>query len=467
MKTNKTFGLAAAAWAAFVCMTAVTASAAPEGDIWYIGPADGGDHGMETLSMADNPLTAGQKVKFKFRLLNRDPQANIEKYAAAHGLPPNQAHASANTWDNRWYFKYVGAGGTNEAASAANLNPPKVGVWVSGRHQWADVESLTLVEGNWDFTDLICSYTAQPGDFGLLTLAAGPESTPVEAAADDTDASHYCLKNRSYWGIYDKQTTTNACNLWLTSLEKSAVATFVTFPSDGDRNADRDMSEARIFIKTVDFDADFKDGIWRQIAAGGTSTAKGGGVPRLSIPFNSPTNESHSVTLYAWTEDETIARMNTDHTETFTNGVERHVMRIDVTPEKGDSIELPDSIAAVLAASNKTTTIYLSATPTNIFRANVLITNFITRTILVGPPDPPSLNIYFPDAEDKSRDNFHKATARATMRLNTAGLRTIWSAGKKAPEWRAARSARPARPLTGNTPGRGCPRRTGIRRRRR
>ena len=77
MKTYKTFGIAAAALA---CSVALTAPAA-EGDIWSIRRAAGGDHGTETLSMSDNPVTAGQKVKFKFRLLNRDPEANV----IAHG----------------------------------------------------------------------------------------------------------------------------------------------------------------------------------------------------------------------------------------------------------------------------------------------------------------------------------------------------------------------------------------------
>lgn len=189
MNTYKTFGLAAAAWAALVCTVAGTASAA-EGDIWSIRRIAGGDHGTETLSMADNPVTAGQTVKFKFRMLNHDPANNV----LTNGGP-----ASATTWDNRWYWKYRGAGGTNEAAAAWISNPPKVGVWVSGRYQWADVESLSLVGDNYDFTDLICSYTAQPGDFGILTLAAGPETAPVEAAADGTGASAYCLKNSNYW----------------------------------------------------------------------------------------------------------------------------------------------------------------------------------------------------------------------------------------------------------------------------
>ena len=392
MKTYKKFGIAAAALAALACSVALTASAA-DGDVWSIRRASGGDHGTETLSMSDNPVTAGQKVKFKLRLLNRDPQANY----TAHG-----GAASASTWDNRWYFKYVGAGGTNEAASAASLYPPKVGVWVSGRYQWADVESLapvTYVSGgnevvNYDFTDLICSYTAQPGDFGLLTLAAGSESAPVEAASDN-EATTYCMKNSAYWGIYDKETTTNACNLKLTSQSEGAVSSYVTFPTDDNPKfvQDRDLSQAGIYIRTIDFDDyKFSDDVWRRIAANGTSSYVNNGnakrAPALSIPGAVATD--HTVTLYAWAEDESVAYMKDGVEYDFGGGVTRKVIHIPIAPADGEIKEIPGGIYAA-GTAGQTTTIFLSATPTNIFRAGVMITNFVTKTVLIGEPEPPSI----------------------------------------------------------------------------
>ena len=159
MKTCKTYGIAAAAWAALVCTVAVTATAA-EGDIWSIRRASGGDYGLLTPnpSMSDNPLTAGQKVNFKFRLLNRDPKANIEAYAAAYGISPNAAHAGPDTWNNMWQLlaKNPASGkvATNlvDMVNATNF-PAKVGVWVSGRCQWADIERVDLVTDNYDFVN--------------------------------------------------------------------------------------------------------------------------------------------------------------------------------------------------------------------------------------------------------------------------------------------------------------------------
>ena len=387
MKTYKTFGLAAAAWAALVCTVAVTATAA-EGDIWSIRRVAGGDHGTETLSMAENPVTAGQTVKFKFRMLNHDPASNY----LTNGGP-----ASATTWDNRWYWKYRGAGGTNEAAAAWVSNPPKIGVWVSGRYQWADVESLALVPENYDYCDLICSYTAAPGDFGLLTLAAGPESAPVEAAVDGTGASSYCQKNLDYWGMYDKITQSYLCNFWLTSLQEADVSSYVTFPNDDNPRwvQDRDMSQAGIYIRTINFDDyNFSDGVWRRVASGGTSSYVNNGnakrAPTLSIPGSVATD--HSVTLYAWAKDETVAYMRDGVEYQFADGVTRHVVHIPIAPEDGEIKEIPGGIFAK-GAEGARTEIVLSATPTNIFRANVMVTNFVTRTILVGAPEPPTITV--------------------------------------------------------------------------
>ena len=124
MKTYKTFGIVAAVWAALACSVTLTTSAADgEGDIWYIGRADGGTYGLSTpLSMdADNNsalpgqpkvLTAGQEVWFRFRLLNRN---YYDKYARGITGPID------------WYLKYNGPNNTNAAP------PMKVGVWVSGQ----------------------------------------------------------------------------------------------------------------------------------------------------------------------------------------------------------------------------------------------------------------------------------------------------------------------------------------------
>ena len=294
-----------------------------------------------------------------------------------------------------------------DMVNATNF-PAKVGVWVSGRCQWADIERVDLVTDNYDFSDIVCSYTAQPGDFGLLTLAAGTEAQPVEAATEGTGAYSYLLKNSRYWGFFDAMTKTNACNLWLTSLQESDVSAYVTFPADDTPRwvQDRDMSQAGIYIKTIDFDdSKFNDDVWRRIAAGGTSAYVSNGnakrAPALSIPGAVATD--HTVTLYAWAEDESVAYLKNGVEKDFvTNGVTvtRHVAHITIEPADGEIKEIPGGILAKEDATNKTTRIFLSATPTNIFRSGVLVTNFVTKTVLVGAPEPPSIVVTINDQSD-------------------------------------------------------------------
>ena len=61
MKTYKTFGIAAAAWAALACVVAPSAAFAdaPVGDIWYIGRASGGAHAIDSLFLERKKRTFG------------------------------------------------------------------------------------------------------------------------------------------------------------------------------------------------------------------------------------------------------------------------------------------------------------------------------------------------------------------------------------------------------------------------
>ena len=434
MKTYKTFGIVAAVWAALACSVTLTTSAADgEGDIWYIGRADGGTYGLSTpLSMdADNNsalpgqpkvLTAGQEVWFRFRLLNRN---YYDKYAGGITGPID------------WYLKYNGPNNTNAAP------PMKVGVWVSGRRQWADVVNNRFYQANDYFSDLVCSYKVQPGDFGLLTLACGPEypdSAGYEAPTDPTAASAYSLMNYgpTLWQMLDTHTT-NACNFWIASKTSSSIvpaggqtiSECAPTPGDNPPGAnlsqwprDVDMSQAHIYIRTVDFDnSTFNtNGIWRQIAAGGTSSYSNTGKrsPSLYIPFNSPTNNSHSVTLYAWVDDgtdgESVAYMTDGVLKDFGGGKSRHVVHIPIDPVDGEIKEIPGGICAFADATNKEATVVLSATPTNIYRVvegdvRVMITNFVTRTIRVGPPEPPSLRVLANGVSE------HPATAKSPVEI--------------------------------------------------
>ncbi len=417
MKTYKTFGIAAAAWAALACVVAPSAAFAdaPVGDIWYIGRASGGAHAIdETLSMSDNPVLKGEDIRFRFRLLNR----NYMEKKLGHITDPIN-------WNLNWY-------GTG---TPGDVNEMKVGVWISGQRRWATVVENKINPVNPYFSELVCSYTAQAGDFGILTLATGPEDDryAAPASADATNPSSYSLLNRNsdlnnkLWDIVDNYTT-NSCNFrFAVEQDDGSLDARLEWPYPDDIPGGRpwqrdvDMSQAGIYVKTVDFD-DYTfntNGIWREVAPDhGTCKIDGGrGVrdPGFSVPGGVAGGKA--VTLYAWIEDPTIAEMDTEDTRTyrFADGVERRVATVKINPEADEKI-LQNSIYAPLSATNKETRIFLCATPTNIFRSldagyEVMITNFVTRTIRVGAPDKPSLKLLVQSKAD------HTATAESPVEI--------------------------------------------------
>ena len=255
MKTYKTFGIAAAAWAALACMMPRSVEATPPGgDIWSVRQTDSEGYaiGNQHYSMDLNPLRVGDKVYFKFRMLNRDPQANV----LARG-----SKASAETWNNHWFRKYTG-GDTNNPyfAAAAETdwasNPLRVGVWLNNTSLWADYKDLGLAkdaqtgEYNYDYSDFICVYTVQPGDFGQLRLAGKSSTSANIVPASDPNLISYALENSDKWGVFDALTTTNACHLWMKpdEMTESTISTFVSFPNEpvglSRWEADIDLSKA-------------------------------------------------------------------------------------------------------------------------------------------------------------------------------------------------------------------------------
>ncbi len=396
MKTHRNIGFAAIAGLAFSCMLVQSAFAA-DGDIMSIErytPSDSTDVYNGTLSY-DNPLTVTNTVMFKFRLMNRTENDTFTS---------NQVYG-AGSYINKWYQKYIGSGGTNEAARAEVSNPLYVGVWMGNRKKRAKVVGFSSVyDGSGNvipyYTDMICSYQVEPGDFALpLRLAARSGTTPV-AAGTDHSGSDYWMEDvpgspyLEYWNIWQDKASTGAgkLNFWLAPAE---WPTQHDYP--GTRYPDVDMSQAGIYIKTVDFDSqNFDESNWRQIPDGssdGTGTKPA--LPALSIPGGVAVDNGG--TFYVWTEDESIAYM-ANGTETqydFVNPstgavTKRWVSRITTKP--GDTA-VQFAIAAAVGASNKTTTVYLSETPTNIYESTVLITNFVSKQIVVGAPLKPAINV--------------------------------------------------------------------------
>ena len=156
-------------------------------------------------------------------------------------------------------------------------------------------------------------------------------------------------------------------------------------------NRDLDLYNAGAYIQAIDFDKTyFNDGagIWRSVAQG--STTADPGTPMVEIAGGA----AGPMDLYLWTTNDVAeivvgGQVYEVVERDFRDGTHKvGTLRITAGNEN-----VPFPIKATGPVGG-TAEIFLSSTPTNIFNASGdLITNFISRTIQVGEPLPPSINV--------------------------------------------------------------------------
>ena len=373
MKNRRTLGLFAATLTALACALPRTATAA--GDVrsieFYGNPL--GEVGV--VNDLSQPLVAGDKVQFRIRLANREWERTY----------------ADNSYLNPWVLRPLLGTGTIEKRL------PQIGLRVSGGLRYADIVSWERPEGEAGLyhTDLICRYTVQAGDFALPLKLANARGTGAAMEADPNypsetpEASNYFLTEKNLWGFFPQNPTDNATT---NQLEFYFGPETLPYPNAGEFRTsevrDYNLANANIQIKAVDFDSTYADadnGVWRNIAAGTTTATPA--VPRLSIPGGA----SGSYTYYVWTQDPTVAEVENGTEYTFRDGVTRKVATVSVV--QGDELA-PFTIRAQTGQVGKSTEVYMSDTPTNIYnRAGTLVTNFTMRTLTVITPPPPSITV--------------------------------------------------------------------------
>ena len=189
-------------------------------------------------------------------------------------------------------------------------------------------------------------------------------------------------------------------------------------PPDRRENRDLDLTGAGVYVQAVDFDSTYDDvdaDVWRVIAQG--STTANPGVPTITIPGGS----AKTMELYLWTADTNIAEivkggqvLSVEPYDFVEGGstVTRKVGKVRIVA--GDE-SVPFSIKAT-GALDASTQVFLAATPTNIFYAGGdVITNFITRTVKVGEPLPPSINV---TVNGKAKDTVTANSDHSTALVN-------------------------------------------------
>ena len=398
MKTKKTLGIFAMALAALTCAFPSTAKAAG-GDIRSITVYQDAETAERTFPNSDNPLVAGETVKFKIRLLNRG--MTVEKLR------------EDSSYTNPWTLQHVGP---NDPIADTN-NMPQVGLWISGQRKYAKIESWKLADRY--FTDMICSYTVQPGDLAMPLKLVAPDGRgeAMEVTTGTWYSQDYYIKDSDLWNFFPQSnagdTSSNKLEFYFgpTSLTGTGVDQAVIM-ADMTSVRDYNLANAGIFIQAVDFDDSTTEdlAIWRSIAANSTTATPA--LPRLSIPKGNADTQ----TLYVWTKDGTVAEVDngaTDQTYVFGDGVTRKVSKITIKP--GDEL-VPFKIKGLKEGFS--TEVYMAATPTNVYNnAHTLVTNFTVRTISVTEALPPGMTVEIDPDVVKTSSNYKLSVASINVTL--------------------------------------------------
>ncbi len=375
MKTNKVLGFLGLVVTAFAAMMPLSVNA--EGHIRSIDVYT--DNTMVERIYPNNydPATYGETVKFKVRLANgswKETAADVDKTP------------------HPWVIGHIGAGD----AYYDSQFPLQLGLWVSGKLRYATIESYTLVDTF--YTDVVFSYKVQAGDFALPIKLANASGTG-EALVN---ASSYHFKNADKWWFTNDKG--DSCEFYF----GPEVLNTTDFPgwTGANETRDKDLSKAGIYVRAIDFDSNYQDkanDVWRTIEAGMTSARPA--MPALAVPNaaddTNVVNAAETIDLFVWTEDETIADVALGgqvlEIKQYNTLVEnelgalvsktRNVAKVRV---KAGSPTAQFPIQGKLGAEGKSTSVYLSAFPTNRYDAsNTLIVDFTERTIsVIEPPDP-------------------------------------------------------------------------------
>ena len=402
MNAVKKVGIFALALTTLTCAFPSTAKAAG-GDIRSIEVYQDAETGERMFPNANAPLVAGETVKFKIRLLNR-------------GMTVEKLNADP-TYTNPWTLQHVGP---NDPIADTN-NMPQVGLWISGQRKYAKIESWKLADQY--FTDMICSYTVQPGDLAMPLKLVAPDGRgeAMEVTTGSWYSQDYYVKDFDLWNFFPQanegNTTSNKLEFYFgpQTLQGLGLHQLVVNADAANSVRDYTLGNAGIFIRAIDFDEVNTDdpAIWRSIAA--NSSIAEPDLPRISVPNGS----TDSQTIYVWTKDPTVAEVDngaTDQVYEFGDGVTRKVSKITV--KSGDEL-VPFKIRGIKEGFS--TEVYMAATPTNVYNnAHALVTNFTTRTILVTAAMPPSMIVEIDQDSVMASSNYKFSVASINVTLTQA-----------------------------------------------
>ena len=389
---------------AMAFVTTATNAYGGEGDIRSINPCDSLGTVIENGSMA-SPYVAGETAYFRIRLEN----ANSE-----------------DTWTskiaNPWQFEYAGISLDSRLQWA--INPPKVGVYVSGQLRGANIYSISApADAPW-YTDIVCSYTVRPGDLALPMLLANSNGKEM----GDGSANDYYLETipkSASWKLVSYQrksaaewTTVVATNNCTFRFGESDFfgKTAVTADEAKAWKKDYSLLQAGLYLKSIDF------------ASAEYSVAQGR-TEKVTVNIIGGANTNGNGTVYAMVKKDGNVSLAEDAVETitFSNTPAREM---DGTYEVAKVIipsgEDATSFSFKVKGENKdlSETVYLLTSKSFAYGASGdPITNFVTAVVNCTKPPPPYISVTLDGAASKSvtsGPNFKDYASKLTVTLSEA-----------------------------------------------
>ena len=364
--------------------------------------------------------TAGDKAYFRIRLLNVNSLDSFSTKDNTQLYSPWIPDYNDLTLD--------------EASKIAmwTANPPKIGVYVSGQLRGATVgypKAVTAGDYGWEgwYTDLVCSYTVQPGDIALpmtLANAAGRE------IGNSTSSAYYLdtIPKSGVWrliaykhaGASDWATIegTNICELAFGTSSTSEYGGTAVTQNDlagkyGDWTRDYSLAQAGHYIQSVDFAKDEYE------------VAKGQKA-QVSVDIIGGVNTNGNGTIYALTKDLDAITIAEDDVETVTiaDGYEMdgtyQVCKITIP----SGVEATPYFRVYGVESNKQATVYLAATKKFVYgQSGDLVTNFVTAVVKCTEPPPPYITVTIDEKASQTvtaGPNYSSSAAKLTVTLSQA-----------------------------------------------
>jgi len=382
------------------------------GDVRSINPCDEYGNVIPQGSI-QQPYVAGQTAYFRLRLENAN---STESWDSRKGSRLRNHWQFA--WDSSMYPGY-------SLMDMLAMYPPAIGVNVSGQSRAARISLIEPADAGW-YTDLVCSYRVEPGDFALpMTLVSDNGEYMLGVAAGNAinrsslwslvSYTRDCPADLSAWGAI---TGTNVCSLvwdngdglWRHNSANEECQSW---------KADLTLSQAGLYIKTIDF------------ASSEYSVAEGR-TDKVTVDIVGGVNTNGNGVVYAKIKDGSHVSLAEDPVEIIEmwdgEGTNAYQVAKIVIPSGEDVSSFSFKVRGNVQ-TNDPAIVYLSSTKEFAYEDGFgvngqdIVTNFVTAAVYCVAPPPPYISVTLDGAARKTvtaGSNYTDYAAVLTVALSEA-----------------------------------------------